>query len=311
MQIIKKIDPFLDSIKSSYTRKTYQWYLKHFLESGTKLEDMQIVEYLNQFRDKSYSYRATALAAIKHYCIMNNRKTRLNWEWISKFLGENIMENSIRGYTHEEIARLVNIANIKYKAIILTLASTGMRRAALAAVRQSDLEYLKDYRLYKITIYRKTKDEQICFTTPEAAEAINAMIQNGNTFHQRQMHAITETIRNLCEKVGLASNPGKSRHAIPAVHGLRKFCITQMARAKVDTEIAKILTGHTIGVRSHYLKYTEEDLLQEYLKAVDLLTISEENRLAMKVQQLQAKQDDLMKMRLEIADLREIIKGKG
>jgi hypothetical protein len=67
---------------------------------------------------------------------------------------------------------------------------------------------------------------------------------------------------------------------------MRKFAITQMAKAKVDTEIAKLLTGHSIGVRAKYLNYTDDDLLHEYLKAVDFLTINEENRLKKQVTEL-------------------------
>jgi hypothetical protein len=44
--------------------------------------------------------------------------------------------------------------------------------------------------------------------------------------------------------IGIGSNVkskkvGIYRDAVPVVHGFRKFAITQMARAKVDKEIAK------------------------------------------------------------------------
>ena len=42
-----------------------------------------------------------------------------------------------------------------------------------------------------------------------------------------KLHPLTENSRH-----------GVYRNEIPAVHGLRKFTITQMAKAKVDTEIA-------------------------------------------------------------------------
>ena len=70
-----------------------------------------------------------------------------------------------------------------------------------------------------------------------------------------------------------------------------------MAKAKVDTEIAKLLTGHSIGVRGRYLNYSEDDLVQEYLKAVDLLTINETNRLRKKVDILKEKEDEIKTLR--------------
>jgi hypothetical protein len=51
--------------------------------------------------------------------------------------------------------------------------------------------------------------------------------------------------------------------------------------------------GHSIGLDDHYFKPGENDVLQEYLKAVDYLTINEENRLKKKVKELTTKQDEI------------------
>jgi integrase len=265
----------------------------------------------------SYSYRNLAFSAIKHYYFMND--IILNWRKLSRFLGENTFDNTLRGYTHEEIQKLMNIANVKYKAIILTLASTGMRREALVNLKVNDFEFLDDYKLYKITIYRRTKYQQICFTTPEAAEAIDLHFKTGY-FHDIQAHTISETMRNLAIKAGIFHvtklsrgdrmvtqniQRGHYRNEIPCVHGLRKFCITQMAKAKVDTEIAKLLTGHSIGVRDKYLNYSDDDLLQEYLKAVDLLTISNENRLKTQIATFNSQFADIELLKKGLDELKQ------
>jgi uncharacterized protein YbcV (DUF1398 family) len=78
-----------------------------------------------------------------------------------------------------------------------------------------------------------------------------------------------------------------------------------MAKAKVDTEIAKLLTGHTIGVRGRYLNYSEDDLLQEYLKAVDSLTIDEENRLKSKVKVLENKNAEIESLKAKINSMQQ------
>ena len=44
-----------------------------------------------------------------------------------------------------------------------------------------------------------------------------------------------------------------------------------------------MLLGHMIGLAFAYYKPIQEDMLNEYLKAVNLLTINEENRLKQKV----------------------------
>jgi hypothetical protein len=198
------------------------------------------------------------------------------------------------------------------------LASTGMRREALTQIVPStDMEYLKDYKLYKIRIYRRTRYEQVCFSTPEAAEAINLYLtpHNRKYFHNVQPKAVSIRLRNLAIEAGIGQiHPdiegkihGQYRSMIPAVHGLRKFAITQMAKAKVDTEIAKLLTGHSIGVRGRYVEYADDDLLQEYLKAVDLLTISPENRLKKQVEQYRKKESDVSVLRQELIRLKSVV----
>lgn len=47
-----------------------------------------------------------------------------------------------------------------------------------------------------------------------------------------------------------------------------------------------MLLGHRIGLASAYYKPTVQEMLNEYLKAINLLTINEENRLRKKVETL-------------------------
>lgn len=61
----------------------------------------------------------------------------LNWSKIKKFLGEKTSDNEIRGYTHEEIGRMLQISSVQDKAIILLYASSGMRRSALTELKVS------------------------------------------------------------------------------------------------------------------------------------------------------------------------------
>jgi hypothetical protein len=47
-----------------------------------------------------------------------------------------------------------------------------------------------------------------------------------------------------------------------------------------------MLLGHGIGLAGAYYKPTEDEMLEEYMKAADNLTINEENRLKKKVEML-------------------------
>jgi DNA-binding helix-hairpin-helix protein with protein kinase domain len=48
----------------------------------------------------------------------------------------------------------------------------------------------------------------------------------------------------------------------------------------------EILMGHSIGISDSYYRITEGELLENYLKAVDLLTISENNILRERMTEL-------------------------
>jgi hypothetical protein len=60
------------------------------------------------------------------------------------------------------------------------------------------------------------------------------------------------------------------------------------------------MTGHSTGNERSYYKPQSSDLLEEYLKAVDLLTINEEYRLRKCVQELTIKTDRLEIMQQQI-----------
>ena len=52
-----------------------------------------------------------------------------------------------------------------------------------------------------------------------------------------------------------------------------------MVRAKVNAEARKMLLGHSIGLSDSYYKPDTSEILEEYMKAINYLTINEENRL--------------------------------
>lgn len=321
----QQVNIFLDSLRSEHTKVQYQIQWDRYVKSKPIASQdpkiiTNIIAYLMQMKQEglSYSYRNTAFFAIEHYYTMEDDLV-LNWKKISKYLGEKTFDNEIRGYTRKEIAKLLRIADVKYKAVILTLASTGMRREALTKITQNDIEYLEEHKLYKIKIYRKTADEQICYTTPEAAEAIKLYLEIKKEsapaevlFYFKTPKNLTMTLRQNAIRAGVSheqyaitenkgEKTGQFRDSIPAVHGLRKFCITQMAKSGIDEERRKILLGHSIGVQKKYVELQDDDLLQDYLKAVNNPTINEEYK-------LKTENTELKKRSEEIETLKEQIK---
>lgn len=50
--------------------------------------------------------------------------------------------------------------------------------------------------------------------------------------------------------------------------------------------------AHSLGESGNYHRPTETNLLEDYLKAVDLLTVNDEYRLSKKINELQEKNDE-------------------
>ncbi len=59
-------------------------------------------------------------------------------------------------------------------------------------------------------------------------------------------------------------------------HGLRKFYQTTAEKVMKSINV-EITMGHNIGITASYYKPNEKEVLDDYLKAVDLLTTSKNN----------------------------------
>jgi integrase len=95
----------------------------------------------------------------------------LNKKKIKKFIGEHKRANKDRAYTHDEIKKLVDTGDFRFKALILLLAATGVRIGCIGGLLLKHLERRDD--LDKVTVYENSNEAYHCFTTLEAAQAMD------------------------------------------------------------------------------------------------------------------------------------------
>jgi integrase len=95
------------------------------------------------------------------------------------------------------------------------------------------------------------------------------------------------------------SGGGSVRKSVRRAHGFRKYLLTALTEVGIDPQYRKILLGQNLGLDESYLKPTEQQVLQQYVKAIDTLTFNDEYRLQRKVVVLEKKQDDIDLMKLE------------
>lgn len=72
---------------------------------------------------------------------------------------------------------------------------------------------------------------------------------------------------------------GKRRHPFQAIHSFRKWFKTRCEIAGMKPINVEKLLSHSIGISNSYYRPTENELLEDYLKVVDLLSIDKETQL--------------------------------
>jgi len=100
------------------------------------------------------------------------------------------------------------------------------------------------------------------------------------------------------------SDMTKKRHEFKSTHSFRKMFETKCQNAKMNHNNIKILMDHSLGESQNYHRPTEEELLQDYLSVIDLLTINEENRLRNKVEMLEIEKSriDSIELKMELLE---------
>ena len=334
---------FIEGLKSAVTKAAYTFALQKYMkylkidnpddllkyQDNSKFIQNQIIDYLISLKNSPislrYATRSQYLAAIMTFYDLN--EVILNKKKIYRYLGEEERPIENRGYTTEEITKMLEVCDERVKALILFLASTGVRIRAIVDLKLQDLVSIPTYDLYQVKVYSDSKESYFTFSTPEAAKAINTYLSYRERYGEKltsksplfrdqfdrndpasihnvkplKLRAVERLISRTIEKSGLRTverqtelhnEHGKVRKNVRLTTGFRKFFDTQLIYADVKPVIKEMFMGHSIGLDDHYFKPGENDVLQEYLKAVDHLTINEENRLKIKVGELIEKNKD-------------------
>jgi integrase len=344
---------FVNSINSPDTRKTYEFAIKKYMqyyglqaidellllatnnkETTPIIIEDKIINWLVALRETiTYNTRHTYMSAILKFYEIND--ITLRRKRIAKFLGQESTRNTKdRAYTFEEIRKMLEHADIRSRALVLLLLSSGMRIGAVSELRLRHLTKIPEpYNLYKITVYENAREEYTTYSSPECAAAIDAYI----SYRQEKGEKITpdapliresfdklikdtsdeffgttkkapeplatrsigSILSNLLVAAGIVkirshvereqeqnkigeskkqyqqqqyhnSSSGSERKFVHRAHGFRKFFNTNLVRAKVNFTIKEKLLGHSIGLDDNYLRLNDEEVLQEYLKAVGM-----------------------------------------
>jgi len=102
-----------------------------------------------------------------------------------------------RGYTHEEIRKILGFCDQRIRTAFLLLTSTGIRIGALQTLKLEDLEKIDG--IYKIKVYSGDKEEYITFCTAECAKEIDSYLE----FRKTRGEKLTDDSYLIVKKFGV------------------------------------------------------------------------------------------------------------
>jgi integrase len=339
---------FLDSRRSDDTRRVYRqemrlWcddpdrFAREAARDPKKAED-EIIRKVVALRKKKLSPATTNLRLAALRSFLEYEGVRLNWKRIRSVAPAQRTAAHDRAPTTAEIGKLLEVADLREKAVILVLLSSGCRVGALPGMRLSDLEFL-DGGIGRLRVYRGEAEEYHTFVTTEAAEAVQAYLEarrrtgerlkpesplfrDAWDFHwdgvpakikaQRvapdiahpiERSALQTTVTWLWKKAGVRS-AGDGR-PFKSLHGFRKFFKTSFpasACALHGQNDVEVLMGHFLS----YHKPAPEHLEEVYRRALPALLIDEKHRLKTEMKQKEMESAEQWQgTRLELLEQKE------
>lgn len=265
--------------------------------------------------------------AVKLFCDMNFDQPIINWKKISRGLPQGRKFALDRIPTTEEIRKLCEFPDRRIKPIVYTMVSSGIRVGAFDSLQWKHVSPMKDSKgeviAAKLIIYPGDPIEgYYTFCTPEAYKELKSWMDyrevcgeeiSGDSWVMRDMWQTYGM--DYGAKFGLAAEPKKLRsiavkriierglweqgirkplpegikhHEWKAAHGFRKYFKTKAEQVMLPLHV-EMLLGHDTGLSMNYYRPSEKTLLDDYLKAVELLSINDHEQILRKqVQNLTA-----------------------
>lgn len=277
---------------------------------------------------KSIHERGEIAAGTVHNCVecvrllLEMNDIFLNWKKISRILPKVGRYALDRIPTIDEIREIFNASDLRGKALTLVLLSSGVREGAIEMLTVGDYSIIKNdgqTKAGKLVVYageveqytafitseactilekyldfRRQHGENVSGTSPLFCDAFDPIAVTANssvrTVKRMTAHAIRQHYNRLLHSIGLRK--GRKRRHEFSVHGFRKYFKTRAEQSGMQPINIEILMGHSVGISDSYYRPTENQLLQDYTKAVDELTVNGANILQKQVEKLKQETKD-------------------
>ena len=228
----------------------------------------------------------------------------------------------------DDLQKAVNICSPIMKAIILTLASSGLSKVDLLKLTLSDfMEFTKEYHnetdIYKALEILKEKDDVIptfsltrtktgkfhhTFCSPEATIAIIQYLLSRtdkltpeSKLFKISYHWLTVKFEDLNEQLNLGVTEG-NEYCVLRCHTLRKYHATTLKDDGLSIDVINSFQGKARNkVDAAYFVDTPEKLKVQYMEHVSCLAVD------MEIKNIDLKSEEFIRLEYENEQLREAI----
>jgi hypothetical protein len=358
LEVESPYDAFIFAIRSPVTREKYLGRLIYFIsfvdikegdteekcnifgqrcKADSKWLTNNVIRYLRHHRERverreiSASTLNNYIKPLKLFC--EQIEISLPWKRITRGIPRGRRYAIDRVPTIEEIRKIISYPDRRIKAIVYTMASSGIRLGAWNYLKWGHvIPVEKNGKLVaaKLRVYADDEEEYYTFISLEAYNELLAWMKlrekSGETITNeswlmRNLWDVTsptgkgivtipkqlksDGIKRLMERALWAQGLRKKlstdrrRHEFQANHSYRKWFKTRCEIAGMRSIFVEILLSHSTGISDSYFRPTTSEILEEFLKAADYLTINEENRLRKKIDELQDRQSQMDLLKLE------------
>jgi integrase len=326
-----------------------KYFILKSKENGAQWIFCSILKYMQYQLERVHKREITGstlnnyLKSIKLFCEMAD--ISISWKKISRGLprGRNYADDRIP--TDDEIQKLLEYPDRRIKAIVYTMTSSGIRLGSWDYLKWGHVKPIeRDGKIVaaKVIVYAGEDEEYFTFITREAMLSLKDWMK----YREDSGESISEDswlMRDLWDTgavrggPGLVSKPkklaslgikrlieralwaqglrkrlknGRKRHPYQAVHSFRKWFKTRAENGGMKPINVEILLSHTVGISSSYYRPTETDLLNDYLKIVDLLIFDKREKLNQELQIYQQKsQEDIYHIKGKLQEKEDAIKS--
>ena len=329
------LDDFISSYGSKASRTNYKCGIKKFF----KFIDIAPEEYLYKYSDYNNTIIRYARYISKKYPTPKSYNTYINivrqfhmfyeieiktsvWKQTKRLVKGNKSRTQDRPPTAKEMKQILAHSDLRMKALLTVLVSSGMRIGEALKILPEDIDF--EYTPTKIQIrgeITKTGEGRTVFISNEATYYLKEWLSNQRSKYlkwvikttnlpnaQKKLdddrifpftnQGVNHTLRRTLSSIGLGMVDRVTKRRIIHFHVLRKFFRSKMGTA-LPQDITECLLGHE-GYLSTYRYYSIEELAKYYLEGMHLVSFTGDEINKKKIKELY---EDLDKKNSEIKKL--------